>query len=149
MAALRVGAELNFVNRKKLDRPVERHRFDGADKIGRVRGQDFLLPGDQRDRPRAAQFDDAIVILACQEAQREADHAGLVIEHALDGEMRLAGIGGPEDRDEARCWTERRHMRKVRCPESQSKDKDAAAWLPLTGAARPLPRGLTGWDESP
>jgi hypothetical protein len=49
----RVGAELDLVDREELDRPVERHRLDGADKIGRVRRQDLFLAGDQRHRPRA------------------------------------------------------------------------------------------------
>ena len=112
VAALGVGAELDFVDREKLDRPVERHRFDGADEIGRVRRQDFFFAGDQRHRAGAAQLDDPIVILARQQAQRKPDHAGLMIEHALDGEMRLAGIGRPENRDEARCRTEHGHGHK-------------------------------------
>ncbi len=37
MAALGIGAQLDFVHRQEIDLPVERHRFDGADKIRRVR----------------------------------------------------------------------------------------------------------------
>ena len=109
MAALAVGAELDLVDREKLDRAVERHRFNGADEIGRVRRQDLLLAGDQRNRARAAQLHHPIVILQRQEPQREPDHAGLVIEHALDREMGFAGIGRPEDRDEPRRGTEHGH----------------------------------------
>ena len=53
MAALGIGAELDFVDREELDRPVERHRLDGADEIGRVRRQDLFFAGDQRHRARA------------------------------------------------------------------------------------------------
>ena len=109
MAALAIGAELDLVDGKELDRPVERHRFNGADEIRRVRGQDLFLPGNQRDRARPAQSDHAVIIFPRQETERKADHAAVVIEHALDREMRLAGIGRPEDRDEARCGTEHHH----------------------------------------
>jgi hypothetical protein len=34
-------------------------------------------------------------------------------EHALDGEMGLAGIGRPEDRDEPRSGAEHGHALKV------------------------------------
>ena len=40
--------------------------------------------------------DHLVVDLARQQAQRQADHAGGMRQHALDGEMGLAGIGGPE-----------------------------------------------------
>ena len=118
MAALGIGAELDFVDREELDRPVERHRFDGADEIGRVRRQDLFFAGDQRDGARAAQLDDPVVILARQQAQRKPDHAAPVIEHPLDGEMGLAGIGRPENRDEARCRTEHGHGHKGAVPTS-------------------------------
>ena len=55
MAALGVGAELDFVDRQELDRAVERHRLDRADEIARHGRDDLLLAGDQRDgaAPRA------------------------------------------------------------------------------------------------
>src|SRR5205814_1668848 len=103
------GAELDLVDRQELDRAVERHRFNRANEIGRVRGQDLLLPGDQRDSASTPQFDDPVVILPRQQAQREADHAALMIEHALDREVGLAGVGRPEDRDEPRFGTQHGH----------------------------------------
>ena len=112
VAALGVGAELDLVHREKLDRAVERHRFDRADEIGRVRRQDFFFAGDQRDGARAAQFDNPVVVFARQQAQRKPDHPARMIEHALDGKMRLAGIGRPENRDEARRRTEHGHGHK-------------------------------------
>ena len=45
-----------------------------------------------------------LIDLPGEQAQGQPDHAALVAEHALDGQMRLAGIGGPEDgRDAARA----------------------------------------------
>ena len=41
---------------------------------------------------------DARIDLARQEPERQANDAALVRDHALDGEMRLAGIGRTEDR---------------------------------------------------
>ena len=39
---------------------------------------------------------DPLIDLPGEQTQRQADHAALVAEHALDRQMRLAGIGGPE-----------------------------------------------------
>ena len=43
-------------------------------------------------------LDDLVVDLARQQPQRQPDHAGGMRQHALDGEMRLAGIGGSQHR---------------------------------------------------
>ena len=109
MAALGIGAELNLVDGEEIDGPIERHQFDGAHEIRRVGRQDLFFAGDQRHRSRAAQFDDAVVVLACQQPQRKPDHPAPVAEHALDGEMGLAGIGRPEDRDKSRSGAEHGH----------------------------------------
>ena len=55
VAALGVGAELDFVDRQEFDLAVERHRLDRADEILRIGGDDLFLAGDQRDAafPRA------------------------------------------------------------------------------------------------
>ena len=45
---------------------------------------------------RARARGDLVVDLARQEPQRQADDAGRMRQHALDGEMRLAGVGGTE-----------------------------------------------------
>ncbi len=143
VAALGIGTQLNFVHREKIDRPVERHRFDGAHEIGRVRRQDFLFAGDQRDRARTLQLDDAIVILARQKAQRKPDHPALVAEHALDGEVGLAGIGRPEDRDEPRSGAEHAHRLEV----SGAGGYNASAKRrkpPRCVAKQRLPAGLAG-----
>jgi len=44
---------------------------------------------------RAFDPHDLVVDLARQEAQRQADHAGFVRQHTVDGEMGFAGVGRP------------------------------------------------------
>ena len=96
VAALEIGGELDFIDGEERDIEVARHRLDGGDPEARVRRLDLLLAGDERDRFRPDPFHRAVVDLARQEPQRQADHAGGVRQHPLDGEMRLAGIGRPE-----------------------------------------------------
>ena len=85
------------------------HRLDGADAEARRRRDDLLLAGDQRDLVGADARDDAVVDLAGEEAERQADHAGGVAEHPLDGEMGLAGIGRSEDGDHVAAADGRAH----------------------------------------
>lgn len=98
MAALRIGAELDFVDHQAGDAYVQRHRLDGADVITRVRGNDFFFAGDEGGGGGAFEADDLVVNLPRQKAQGKADHAGAMGQHPLDGKMSLAGIGGAEDR---------------------------------------------------
>ena len=98
MAAFGIGAKLDLVDHQAGDRNVQRHRFDGADIEARRLGNDLFFAGDQRDFVRPAQPDDPVIDLARQQAQRQADHAGLVRQHPLDGEEGLAGVGGPQHR---------------------------------------------------
>ena len=113
MPALGVAAELDLVHRQEIDRPVERHRFDGADEIGRVGRDDLLLAGDEGDRAGTPELDDAVVILAGEQAQREADHPGAMAEHALQSEMGLAGIGRPENGLNARGSGKHAHKERI------------------------------------
>jgi hypothetical protein len=129
VAALAIGTELDLIDREELDRPVERHRLDGADEIGRIGRQDLLFAGDQSDRTGTAQLDDPVIIFPRQEPQRKADHAALMIEHALDREMGLAGVGRTEDRDKARSVPQHGHVRKVRSRGREGKHKRAGAAL--------------------
>ena len=76
---------------------VERHRLDRAGEPARVRRDDLLLAGDQRDVARALARHHAVVVLARQQAQREADDAGGMGQHPLDREMRLAGVRRAQD----------------------------------------------------
>ena len=76
VAALAVGGELDLVHRQEVHLEVERHRLDRAHPVGRPRRDDALLAGDERDRLGPPQRGDAVVVLPCQEPEREADHPG-------------------------------------------------------------------------
>ena len=102
VAALGIGAELDLVDGQELDLAGQRHGLDRADEIGRAGGDDLLLAGDQGHRGLAAQLDHPVVDLARQEAQRQADHARGVGQHALNGQMGLAGVGRPQNRGQLR-----------------------------------------------
>ena len=82
---LPVGAELDFIDRQKLDLAIERHRLDRADEILRSPRDDLFFAGDQRHRARPARLDDAIVDFTRQQPERQADHARGMREHALYG----------------------------------------------------------------
>ena len=73
--ALGVGAELDLVDGEEVDRAVERHRLDGADPVARSGGTIFSSPVISATARLADARDDAVVVLARQQAQREADHA--------------------------------------------------------------------------
>ena len=45
-------------------------------------------------------FDDAVVDLARQKSEGQTDHPRGVAEHAVDRQMRLAGVGRSQNRDE-------------------------------------------------
>ena len=109
MTALRIGRHLDFIDGHERNRTLDRHRLDGADEIAGAGRCDLLFAGDQRDLGRTLDLHDAIVILARQQAQREADHARFVAEHAFDREIGLAGIGGTEDGRQAAGGAAERH----------------------------------------
>ncbi|MEC8171997.1 MAG: hypothetical protein VX090_01320, partial [Pseudomonadota bacterium] len=66
MPAVGVAAELNFVNRKKFDLPIDRHRFDGAHKPFGVRWNYFFFAGYKRNGAGAFLRHDLVVIFARQ-----------------------------------------------------------------------------------
>jgi hypothetical protein len=96
VAALEIGAELHLVDGDEGDIEIARHRLDRGDPKARVRRLDLLLAGDERNRVRPRAFRDLVVDLARQQPERQAYDPRGVREHALDGEMGLAGIGRPE-----------------------------------------------------
>ncbi len=102
MAALGVGAQLDLVHRQELHRQRQGHGLHRAHPVVRPRRDDLLLAGDQGHRAGAPQLGDAVIDLARQEAQRQADHAGGVAQHAFDRQMGFTRVGRSEDRDEAR-----------------------------------------------
>ena len=56
--------------------------------------RDLFLARDQRDIVITDLLHDTRIDLACKQAKGQTDHAGTVRNHALDGIMGLAGIGG-------------------------------------------------------
>ena len=121
MAALGVGCHLHLVDGEKRDWPLDRHRFDGADEIARAGRGDLFLAGDQRHLVDALDRHDAVVVLARQQAQREADHARRVAKHALDREIGLTGIGRAENRGQAAGGAGGRHRRTFACTRAGRK----------------------------
>jgi hypothetical protein len=101
MPALEIGRDLDFVDRKKGDVDIPRHRLDGRDPEPRIFRLDLLLAGDQRNGIHARASGDLVVDLARQEPQRQPDHARGMREHPLDCQVRLAGVGRPEHRGNA------------------------------------------------
>ena len=97
VAAIRIGAELDLVHRDEFRPPVERHRFHRAGEPLRLGRDDLFLSGDEGDMALPLHRDHAVVILARQQAQREADDARGMREHPRDGEVRLAGIRRAEN----------------------------------------------------
>jgi hypothetical protein len=96
VAALGIGRKLNFINRQKRNVDAAGHGFHGADIIARRGGQDFFLARYERNLARANLPRHLVIHLARQQPQRQAYHAALVTEHALDGQVRLTGVRWPE-----------------------------------------------------
>ena len=113
VAALRIDAELRLVDRGEGEVAVEvlvvvavaarhRHALGGAQEIARLRRDDPLLAGQQRDLLLALDRNDAVIDLAGEQAEREADDAGRMAAHPFDRQVGLAGIGRSQDRPD-RC----------------------------------------------
>ena len=103
MPALAIGAQLRLVDADEGDVATTpddavAHRLHRAQEVARRGRLDPLLPGDQRDRRLALDRAHSVVHLARQQPQREADRAARMAAHPLDREMRLAGIGRPQNR---------------------------------------------------
>ena len=102
MAALGVGAELDFIDGDEIRPDLQRHRLDRADPVLGAVGNNALFAGDQRHHGGAAGRDDAVIDLARQQTQRQADHPGPVRQHPFDGIVSLARIRRAKDRDDPR-----------------------------------------------
>ena len=75
--------------------------MSGADEMRRVRRKDLLFPRHQCDVRRALGSDDAVIDLARQKPQRQANHALAMRQHPLNGVMRLASVGGAQNGGDA------------------------------------------------
>ena len=126
VAALRVGAELDFIDGEKLDFAVERHRFHSADEIAGPKRHNFFFAGDQRDLGQAAGLDHAIVDLAREQPQGQPNHARGVSQHALHRQMGLPGVGRPKNGDEPRAM--RRVGHGVNVEDEGARRKSLRPW---------------------
>ena len=97
MAAIKIGGELNFVDSDKGRRDVARHRLNGCNPIFRAGRLDFFFARNERNGLWADAIDNALIDLARQKAQRQADEPGIMAQHPLDREMGLARIGRPQN----------------------------------------------------
>jgi hypothetical protein len=98
VAALGISTQLDFVDGQEIDVDVARHGLDCGDPVAGPLGPDLLLAGNEGHLVGTDTRGDLVVDLARQQAQRQSDHTTLVVEHALDGEVGLAGIGRAENR---------------------------------------------------
>ena len=96
VAALEIGGELDFIDGEKGDVEIARHGLDGGDPKARIRRLDLFLAGDERHRVGADALDGAVIDLASQQPQRQADQARGMRQHPLDPQMGLSGIGRPQ-----------------------------------------------------
>src|SRR5262249_5863102 len=110
-------------------------RLDRADPEAWRRGHDLLFPGDQRDLVGADTGGDAVVDLARQQPERQADHAAGGAKHPRDGGMGLAGIGGAEDGDHIAATDRYRGGRNTHPYRAISVVR---RFLPHTAPAAPL-----------
>ena len=93
MAAIGVRTELDLIDGDELGLAVQRHRLDGARIPARAGGDDLLLPGNKGHVAHPFARHHAVIVLAREQPQRETNNAGAMGQHALDGEMGLAGVG--------------------------------------------------------
>src|SRR3546814_6793413 len=84
MAALGVGAELRLVDADEGDVALHRQCLHRPEQIARARRHDPFLAGDQRDLGRSLDRDDAVIDLACEQAERKTHHAAGMGGQALD-----------------------------------------------------------------
>ena len=96
MPALGIRAKLRFIQSGKRELPFHRHRFGGAKIPARARRFDPFLPSYQRHFLGPFDRDHTIVNLPRQQAQRKAHHTARMRAEPFDGEVRLAGVGGPK-----------------------------------------------------
>ena len=109
--ALAMRGELDLVDGDEVHHALGRHRLDRAHPVPRARRGALLFPRDEGHRGFADLRGDPVVDLTRQQAQRQPDHARVVLEHALHRAVRLPGVGGPERQGELGV----RHGRSLGC----------------------------------
>ena len=96
MAPVEVGGELDFIYGDEIHREIPGHGLDGGDPVAGVARLDLFLASDERHRAHARLLDHLVIDLARQQPQGQADDPAGILQHALDGDVGLAGVGGPQ-----------------------------------------------------
>ncbi len=96
MPTLEIGAKLDLIHSQEIHRPIKRHGFDRTDEVLRAVGQDLFLARQQGHRLGTFLLHHPVIDLAGEQPERQANNAGPVTQHAFDGVVGLARIGGPE-----------------------------------------------------
>src|SRR5215212_7377940 len=112
VTTLKVGSQLDLVDRKERNVEVPRHCLNGRHPKAGIGRLDFLLAGDERDRLGAHPIDHLVVNLARQKPQWQPNDTGRMAEHSLNGQMRFPGVGWSKHRCDAgtagagvaTCW---------------------------------------------
>ena len=138
VAALAVGGELDLVDGDEigLERRAaspRRCRHSSAGEGGLI----FSSPVISATLAAPMRADDLVVDLARQQPERQADDADVMRQHALDGEMGLAGIGRPEHGGDA-----------ATLGASWTLGEGSGHGRPPAGPSGPQPRGAgTGGEQ--
>ena len=101
VTAFEIGAELDLVDGEEGHLDIGRHGLDGRHPEAGSCRNDLLFAGHKRHGVVADANPDPVIDLTREKAQWQPDHAARVGQHALDGEMGLAGIGGAENGGDA------------------------------------------------
>ena len=96
VAALGVATQLDLVDRDEIHLALHWHGLDRTDPIARTRRHPLFFPGDQGHRCLAHPRAYPVVHLPRQQAQGQADHPGLVLQHPLDRAVGFPRVGGTQ-----------------------------------------------------
>jgi len=103
--AVAIGQHLNLVDHRDLHGRLRVEHLDGAGDVRRALGQAAFFSRDQADPDRFAIRIDrvlqAFIVFQRQQAQRREVDAAVGLGQVFHRAVRLAGIGRPQQRDEA------------------------------------------------
>ena len=97
MATLRISTELDFIHCQVIGAHPFRHRLNSADPILRARRHNPLFASDQSHHGWPAQRDNPVIDLTRQQAQRQADDARPMAQHAFNGVGGFTCVGGAQN----------------------------------------------------
>ncbi len=95
-----MSRELDLVDRDEVDLTIERHRFGGRNPILRPRRDALFLARHERHLALTDAHRHFVEYFAREQAQGQADHPALEVEHSLDGAERFPRVRGAEKCDD-------------------------------------------------